>query len=89
MTRQDPRTHAPTPAPAPPQPAPAPSPLAYSDRDLDRAGLLSRKQRWRLRREGKFPTPITVGSRKLYRAVDVHSWLADPDGWAAQQRKAG
>ena len=56
--------------------------LAYSERDLDSAGILTRKTRWRMRREGRFPEPVTAGSRKLYRATDVHLWLDDPEGWA-------
>lgn len=56
--------------------------LAYSERNLDDAGLLSRKTRWRLRRAGRFPEPLTIGGRKLYRAADIHRWLADPEGWS-------
>jgi predicted DNA-binding transcriptional regulator AlpA len=56
--------------------------LLYSDHDLDRAGLLSRKSRWRLRREGRFPEPVKVGSRRLYRAEDIHRWCEDPESWA-------
>ena len=58
--------------------------LAYSEADLDRLGVLSRKTRWRRRRDGLFPEPVVSGARKLYRASDIHSWLADPEGWASE-----
>lgn len=57
--------------------------LAYSDRDLDAAGLLSRKTRYRLRRAGRFPEPVTVGGRKLYSAAAIRQWLADPENYRA------
>ena len=68
--------------------APAESrPLAYSDNDLDRLGILSRKTRWRRRRNGTFPKPIECGGRILYRAEDVHLWLElGPEQWAKRQR---
>jgi len=49
--------------------------LAYSEKDLDAAGVLSRKTRYRMRRAGTFPEPVAAGGRKLYRAADVHQWL--------------
>lgn len=55
--------------------------LAYSDTDLDELGVLSRSSRYRLRRQGKFPEPVTAGGRNLYRATDIHAWLEDPDSW--------
>jgi predicted DNA-binding transcriptional regulator AlpA len=68
----------------PPADAGAGPRLAYSDADLDRLGLLSRKTRWRMRRAGTFPQPVAAGGRKLYRAADVHAWLADPAAWARE-----
>lgn len=63
--------------------------LAYSDKDLDAAGILSRKTRYRGRRAGTFPEPVAAGGRKLYRAVDIHLWLEDPVAWAlANKRRA-
>lgn len=59
--------------------------LCYSETDLDHAGVLSRKTRWRLRREGKFPAPRQIGGRQLYVAEEIHEFLADPAGWAARQ----
>ena len=56
--------------------------LAYSERDLDAGGVLSRKTRYRMRRAGKFPEPVCAGGRKLYRAEDIREWLDDPAGWA-------
>jgi len=56
--------------------------LAYSERDLDTAGILSRKTRWRMRREGTFPEPVAAGGRKLYRAEQITEWLLDPAAWA-------
>ena len=61
--------------------------LAYSEADLDRFGVLSRKTRWRMRRDGAFPEPVKAGSRKLYRARDILSWLEDPTAWAAKKRR--
>lgn len=56
--------------------------LAWSERDLDRLGLLSRKTRWRLRRDGRFPEPREVGGRKLYDADEIRAWWANPNAWA-------
>jgi hypothetical protein len=64
------------------QPATACQSLAYSDRDLDALGVLSRKTRWRLRRMGKFPQPREVGGRRLYVGAEIRAWLDDPEGWA-------
>ena len=63
--------------------------LAYSENDLDQRGVLSRKTRWRLRRIGAFPEPVRAGGRTLYRATDVHEWLADPEGWAERHGDPG
>jgi predicted DNA-binding transcriptional regulator AlpA len=60
--------------------------LAYSETDLDELGVLSRATRWRMRRRGEFPEPVTAGGRKLYRAADVHAWLRDPEVWASARR---
>ena len=60
--------------------------LAYSERDLDALGILSRKTRYRMRRAGKFPQPVEAGSRKLYRARDVLEWFNDPVAWAEARR---
>ena len=60
--------------------------LAYSERDLDAIGILSRKTRYRMRRAGTFPQPVEVGSRKLYRARDVLEWFDDPVAWAEARR---
>ena len=59
--------------------------LAYSERDLDALGVLSRKTRWRMRREGTFPEPVVAGGRRLYLVSDIHSWLQDPGAWAESQ----
>ena len=60
--------------------------LCYSEKDLDRLGVLSRKTRYRLRREGRFPEPVQAApGRKLYRAVDIHAWLRDPESWAEER----
>ena len=63
--------------------------LAYSERDLDAEGILSRKSRWRMRRAGTFPEPVVAGGRKLYRGVDIVEWLKDPGAWAEAQRERG
>ncbi len=63
--------------------------LAYSERDLDANGILSRKTRWRLRREGRFPEPREIGGRKLYVGEEVRRWLRDPRGWAANRSDSG
>ncbi len=60
--------------------------LAYSERDLDAAGILSRKTRWRLRRDGRFPEPRRIGSRQLYLATEILEWLEDPEGWAERHQ---
>ncbi len=60
--------------------------LAYSERDLDALGVLSRKTRWRMRRAGTFPEPAVAGGRKLYRATEILAWLDDPAGWAETHR---
>jgi predicted DNA-binding transcriptional regulator AlpA len=64
------------------QQAPASARLAYSERDLDALGILSRKTRWRMRRAGTFPQPAVAGGRKLYRATDILQWLDNPGLWA-------
>lgn len=56
--------------------------LAYSERDLDALGVLSRKTRWRMRRDQTFPEPVVAGGRKLYKATDILAWLDDPVAWA-------
>lgn len=71
-----------------PQLATAP-PLVYSERDLDTHGVLSRKTRWRLRREGRFPEPREIGGRKLYVGAEIRAWIEDPEGWASHQSKEG
>jgi predicted DNA-binding transcriptional regulator AlpA len=55
--------------------------LAYSDRDLDRLGILSQKTRERWAGEGRFPRPRRAGRRKLYIAAEIHDWLEDPEAW--------
>lgn len=64
-------------------------PLAYSERDLDAHGVLSRKTRWRLRREGTFPQPREIGGRKLYVGSEIRAWLEDPEGWASRHSEGG
>ncbi len=59
--------------------------LAYSERDLDRLGVLSRKTRWRMRRAGTFPQPRAAGGRTLYVPREIHEWLDDPEGWAERE----
>lgn len=59
--------------------------LVFSERDLDAHGVLSRKTRWRLRREGKFPEPREIGGRKLYVGAEIRAWLEDPEAWASTQ----
>lgn len=71
--------------PRTPRPTVGADALAFSERDLDAQGILSRKTRWRLRRECKFPLPRTIGSRILYDAAEVRSWLTNPAAWAEQQ----
>ena len=61
--------------------------LAFSDKDLDAAGLMSRQTRWRMRQQGRFPEPVTAGGRKLYKATDVYEWLEDPEAWAEAHRQ--
>lgn len=55
--------------------------LAFSEKDLDDAGILSRKTRYRLRRARRFPEPVVAGSRRLYRREDILEWLRDPEAW--------
>ncbi len=62
------------------------APLAYSERDLDRNGILSRKTRYVLRRAGKFPQPRQIGSRNLYVGDEIRAWLADPAAWEAANK---
>ena len=62
-------------------------PLAYAERDLDRHNILSRKTRWRLRREGKFPEPREVGGRKLYVGEEIRAWLDDPERWFSEHQE--
>ena len=38
---------------------------------------LSRVQRWRLARDGKFPSPISLGPNSIgWREADIDEWLA-------------
>ena len=67
--------------------ADTPEPLAYGERELDANNILSRKTRWRLRREGRFPEPREIGGRKLYVGDEIRTWLNDPEGWASARRK--
>jgi len=55
--------------------------LAYSEQDLDAAGILSRSSRWRLRGKRRFPEPLSAAGRKLYRAGDIERWLQNPEAW--------
>lgn len=71
-----------------PRPDTAP-PLAYSERDLDSNNILSRKTRWRLRREGAFPEPREIGGRKLYVGAEIRAWLEDPKGWPSRSSEKG
>ena len=59
--------------------------LVFSERDLDAHGVLSRKTRWRLRREGRFPEPRVIGGRKPYVGAEIRAWLEDPEAWASNQ----
>lgn len=61
-------------------------PLVYFERDLDDLGLLSRKTRWRLRRDGRFPEARTVGSRHFYVASEIHQWIQSPEAWVEEHR---
>lgn len=63
--------------------------LAYSESDLDDLGILSRKTRYRLRRDGRFPQPVSAGQKNLYHAKQVHEWLEDPDRWAEENGNGG
>jgi hypothetical protein len=72
-----------------PQQDTAQPPLAYSERDLDSNNILSRKTRWRLRREGAFPEPREIGGRKLYVGAEIRAWLEDPEGWASRRTQGG
>jgi hypothetical protein len=63
--------------------------LVFSERDLDAHGVLSRKTRWRLRREGRFPEPREIGNRKLYVGAEIRAWLDDPEGWASRRSEGG
>ncbi len=58
--------------------------LAFTERDLDAAGILSRKTRYRMRRQRTFPEPVVAGGRRLYRASDIHAWLQDPERWVRE-----
>lgn len=50
--------------------------LLLSDSEVGQITTLSRTTRWRMKREGKFPSPIKIGSRRsAYRASDIASWL--------------
>ncbi len=71
-----------------PQPETA-QPLAYSERDLDAHNILSRKTRWRLRREGRFPRPREIGGRRLYLGAEIRAWLRDPEGWTFRRSAGG
>lgn len=64
-------------------------PLAYSERDLDSHNILSRKTRWRLRHEGRFPEPREIGGRKLYVGAEIRAWLEDPEGWSSRRSEGG
>jgi predicted DNA-binding transcriptional regulator AlpA len=63
--------------------------LVFSERDLDAHGVLSRKTRWRLRREGRFPEPRDIGGRKLYIGAEIRAWLEDPERWTSDNRRIG
>lgn len=54
---------------------PPSGPLVYSERDLDKAGVLSRKTRYLLRKRGEFPQPRKVGNRSLYDGTEIRAWL--------------
>ena len=59
--------------------------LAFSERDLDQNGILSRTTRWRLRRQGRFPEPRSIGGRRLYLGAEIRRLLVDPEAWRAAE----
>jgi len=38
---------------------------------------VSRYTIWRLCRDGKFPSPVQVGSRRRWRQIDIDAWTAE------------
>jgi hypothetical protein len=66
---------------------PKPAQEFGDDHDLDAMGLPSRKTRWRYRRLGRFPEPVSVCGRKLYDLAEIRRYLANPEAWE-RARKA-
>lgn len=58
--------------------------IFYSNADLDKLGIFSRRTRYRLRKKGEFPQPVQVGGRQIWRREDIDEWKKDPNGWAAR-----
>ena len=61
--------------------------IFYSEVDLDELGLLSRKTRYRLRREGRFPEPKQIGGRRLYLVTEILEFAQDPTAWVEEHEK--
>lgn len=56
----------------------------FSEIDLDRAGVMSRKQRERMRKDGRFPDRVQLSrGRYAYRGDLIRRWVANPEGWRA------
>lgn len=46
------------------------------DDDLQQKGIrLSRMQRWRLIRAGKFPAPIKIGNKNAWVESEIDAWI--------------
>lgn len=57
--------------------------VAFTDEaSVIEASNLSRTTIWRLRKKGRFPSPVRVGARSLYRVEEVRAWLENPEGWS-------
>ena len=53
----------------------------YSERDLDKMGVLSRNTRYRMRLKGDFPPPVKLcAGRVAYPAKVIDNWIAERAG---------
>lgn len=48
----------------------------YSEKQLDKITSLSRVTRWRMRRAGTFPLPVSISTGRIaYLSSDIDAWI--------------
>lgn len=65
------------------RPEPREQKMMWSMRDLVGRISLGERTLWRMVSKHRFPEPVRVGRRRLWRDADVQRWIANPNGWQA------